>query len=369
MSAKAHRALTAACKARQFPPAYYFHGDDDFRKDGALRLVLDCAVDASTRDFNLDVRRGAELTPETLSSLLSTPPMMAERRAVVVRDVSALKKDARAALDRHLAQPSPDVLVVLVAPAGAKPDAALARVAEAVPFDLLGEGELPEWIVRHARRELGVAVADDAAALLAGAVGSDLQQLAQELDKLASYVRGAGAREGSGAGSGGDVTVDVAAVEAVVGVRRGETLGDLLDAVARQDARQAVALVPHVLALPKSSAVTVVMALATQTLALAWGEARRADGIPAGAMSNEFFGFLKQQPSAYLGRPWGEAVRAWCTAVDRWPAASLDRALRLLLDADVALKETRVSSDEQMIATLVLGLCALPGRASGRRAA
>ena len=38
----------------------------------------------------------ATSTRESLLSLLSTPPMMADRRLVVVRDVQALKKDARA---------------------------------------------------------------------------------------------------------------------------------------------------------------------------------------------------------------------------------------------------------------------------------
>jgi DNA polymerase-3 subunit delta len=55
-------------------------------------------------------------------------------------------------------------------------------------------------------------------------------------------------------------------------------------------------------------------------------------------------------------------VNAWVAAVDRWTEASLDRALALLLDADLALKETRISSDEQLLSTLVLALCALPGR-------
>jgi DNA polymerase-3 subunit delta len=54
-------------------------------------------------------------------------------------------------------------------------------------------------------------------------------------------------------------------------------------------------------------------------------------------------------------------VSAWVAAVDRWTAPALDRALSLLLDADLALKETRVSSDEQLLGTLVLSLCALPG--------
>jgi DNA polymerase-3 subunit delta len=55
-------------------------------------------------------------------------------------------------------------------------------------------------------------------------------------------------------------------------------------------------------------------------------------------------------------------VNAWVAAVDGWTAASLDRALALLLEADLTLKETRISSDEQVVGTLVLALCALPGR-------
>jgi DNA polymerase-3 subunit delta len=166
--------------------------------------------------------------------------------------------------------------------------------------------------------------------------------------------------------------IDEAAVTAVVGVRRGETLGDLLDAVARRDAPAAAALVPHVLDLPKSSAVTVVMALTTQTLAIAWGQARRERGVSPAMLggfggSDSFMTLLKENGGSFVGRPWGEAVRAWTAAVDGWSADSLDRALSLLLDADVALKETKLSSEEQMTVTLVLSLCALPGAA--RRAA
>lgn len=89
------RVVQAAVQARQFAPVYYLHGDDDFLKEDAVRTLLDAAIDASTRDFNCEVRRAAELDAETLGSLLGTPPMLAERRAVVLRDVTALKKAAR----------------------------------------------------------------------------------------------------------------------------------------------------------------------------------------------------------------------------------------------------------------------------------
>lgn len=368
--ATSHKALNAAIKGRAFAPVYYFHGDDDYQKEDALRHLVDAAVEPATRDFNLETRRAATLDAESLDALLATPPMLAERRAVVLRDPAALRKDARQLLDRYLARPAADTLLVLVAPAGAKADRALQQAAGAGAFEFapLTEDRVARWIAHQAQATLGATITPDAAHLLQSAVGNDLQQLAAELDKLASYQAG----QGSGDAPDGVRAIDEAAVTAVVGIRRGETLGDLLDAVARRDARAAVALVPHVLDLPKSSAVTVVMALATQTLAIAWGQARRARGVSPAALGafggpDSFMTLLKENGSSYVGRPWGEAVRAWTAAVDQWTPDALDRALALLLDADVALKETRLSSEEQLLGTLVLSLCALPGTA--RRAA
>ncbi len=118
-------------------------------------------------------------------------------------------------------------------------------------------------------------------------------------------------------------------------------------------------------------AVTVVLALGTQFLALAWGQAMRERGVSLGTLGSlnhpQSFGALLKEGGAYPGRPWGEAINAWVAAVDGWTAPALDRALTLLLDADLALKETRISSDEQVIGTLVLSLCALPGRGEAAR--
>ena len=358
--ATSHKSLNTALASRTFPPLCYLHGDDDFQKDDAVRQILAAAVDPATRDFNLETVRGAEVDAGVLGSLLGTPPMMAERRAVVLRDPGALKKDARAALDRYLERPASDTVLVLVAPAGAKVDRALLTRAGAAAYDFapLREDRLLRWIAHHANTALDARITPEAARLLQSAVGNDLSQLAAELDKLASYARG------ETAAGDGPLTIDEDAVGAIVGVRRGETLADLLDAVARQDAGRAAGLVPHVLSLPKSSAVTAVMALATQTLALAWGEARRARGASLSALAGNgpdgFMTLLKELGNAYTGRPWGEAVRAWAGAVDRWTPAALDRALEQLLQTDVALKETGVSSDAQLLTTLVLALCALP---------
>lgn len=355
MAAVDDRALWKAIAARAFASAYCLFGEEEFLKDRAVRELVGAAIDPATRDFNLDIRDGGALDAETLGALLATPPMMAERRMVVIRDAGALRKPVRAVLDRHLARlrrpdAQSDVLLVLVlAGDKGKPDRALLERTFAVEMAPLRGDRLPRWIAHHAS-ELGARITPEAADLLTHAVGSDLGALAAELDKLASYVQGE--------------TIDEAAVSATVGVRRGETLGDFLDHVARRDAPRALEVLAHVLGQPKTTAVTVVMALTTQTLALGWGAAMRARGVSAARLPREYFDFLRSAGGAYTGRPWGEAASAWARVVDGWSAAQVDAALAALLETDIALKETRVSGDEQLLATLVLRICAAPAAAA-----
>jgi DNA polymerase-3 subunit delta len=184
--------------------------------------------------------------------------------------------------------------------------------------------------------------------LLQAAVGSDLHQLAGELDKLASYMQGRG-----------EIGED--AVTAIVGVRRGETQADLLDAVADRNVSRSLELVPHILGQPKTTAVSVVMALSTQMLAISWGRARLDEGLSRARLTQEYFDLLKET-GAFTGRSWGSATAVWARAAERWTREALDRALDSLLEADIALKESRVSSEEQLLATVVLSLCAAEER-------
>jgi DNA polymerase III subunit delta len=345
------KTLRDAVKKRQFDGAYYVYGDDEYQKNEAVKQLVAAAVDPATRDFNLDTRRAAELDAESLGSLLDTPPMMAERRVAIIREVGALKKDARNALDRYLKHPSHETLVLLVAAPGAKADKALQMSTTPMEFSPLDGGRVSKWIMHHAKSELGVEITESAADLLHEAVGNDLYQLASELDKLASYTNGA--------------TISEDAIGAAVGIRRGETVADFLDKVLQRDATGALGLIPHVLAQPKTSAVSIVMALSTQMLALAWGRCRLDSGLPAGRLEGEYFQLLKST-GAYPSRPWNGAARAWAMAAREWKTSECDRAVTALLAADVALKESRVSSENQILATTVLAICAASGR---RRAA
>jgi len=345
MSASSLKTLRDAIKRRSFDGAYYITGEDEYQKDEAVRQLVEAAIDPTARDFNLDIRRGGELDGESLGVLLSTPPMMAERRGVVIRDVGALRKDARKVLDDYLKKQAFDLLLVMASCSGAKTDDGLSSASTSLEFDPLSGDRIPKWIAHHADSALGVRITEAATELLQAAVGNDLHQFSGELDKLASFVEGRGQEIGE------------EAVAAVVGVRRGETLSDLLDAVADRNAARALDLIPHVLAQPKTTGVSVVMALSTQMLAVSWGRAKLDEGLPRARLSQEYFNLLRET-GAFTGRPWGSATAVWSRAAERWTRESLDRALDSLLEADVALKESRVSSEEQLLASVLLSLCA-----------
>jgi len=344
MSNAALKTLRDVLKRQAFNGAYYICGDDDFQKEDAMKQLIAAALDPTVRDFNLDVYRGQDIDPKTLDALLSSMPMMAERRVVVIRDAGAMRKDTRKIVEQHIEKPSVDMLLLLVEATGGKTDKDLACLATVLDFDLLTADRIPRWIAHHVTTELKTGISAGAIDLLQSAVGNDLYQLVAELEKLASFANGR------------EITEDV--VSDVVGVRRGETMADLLDAIGRRDVKRALALLDHVLAQPKTSAVLIVMALATQTVALAWGRAKLDEGLAPSRLQNEYFNLLKQSGSAYTGRPWGAAAVAWTSAAGSWEKESLQNALDVLLTADLTLKESRLSSEEQVLTTLILAMCA-----------
>ena len=337
------KTLRDAIKGGTFDGAYYIHGEDDFQKDDAVKQLVDAAIEPAMRDFNMEILRAQEADAKSLDAALSALPMLADRRIVLLRDVSALKKDARKVLDRYLENPSPDVLVLLVEASGGKTDKELAKNTTPLEFENLTADRIPRWISHYASTHFDTKISPAAADLLQTAVGTDLHQLVSELDKLTSFANG---RE-----------IGEEDVAAIVGVKRGETMADFLDQAAQRNVSKALELLPLILSQPKVSGVQLIMALTVQTIALAWGKARLKEGLSQSRLQSEYFGFLKQAGGAYTGRPWGSAASAWSLAADQWSIASIDHALDALLEADRMLKETRFSSEEQIMTTLILSMC------------
>jgi DNA polymerase-3 subunit delta len=261
---------------------------------------------------------------------------------VVLRDPGALKKDAKAVLDRYLDRPARETVLVLVAPAAWKAEPALMDRASTVDLRTLTEDEAVAWV---AQRVAGMkaAIDGDAARLLVRSTGSDLALIDGELRKLRDYV--------------GSSAINSEAVQAIVGVRAGETASDLLDAVCARDGVRAAGMVPLILSQPKTSGVFLVMSLATHFLGIGQVLVARRNRVSPRQLSGDLYAMMGESRSAVVGRPWGEAVSAWARHADNWDEPTVERALQLLHEADSVLKESSLSSEDQVVTTLVLAMC------------
>ena len=349
MAALSFDALLRALKRGDPDPVYYLHGEEDVLKHEAVRALVDRAVDAGARDFNLDQRTASDLDAEALHALLNTPPMLAERRAVVLRGVEQLRKKSkpRDALLTYLEHPSPTTLLVLVQGDDEAPDADLTRRATTVCIERLPPERAVRWVA-HAAGERALTIAPEAADLLVGALGSDLGALRQELDKLAVLVQGR--------------PVGAEDVSALVGVSHGETLQDLVDATLAREPARATRLVERVLAQSGMTGVRIVTALGTALVGAALSRAELDRHTPRARLADALFRHL------LAARPFGlrgykiEAGQ-WAEWGERWRASELRNALRLALETDRALKSTGVSNEGDLVRQLILSL-AIPTRAA-----
>jgi DNA polymerase-3 subunit delta len=171
---------------------FFLHGADEYRKDEAARALSAAHLDPATRDFNHDQLRGTEVDVETLASLIGTPPMMAEWRVVSVKAAEAFagSPKLRELILSTAKAPPPGLALILVAsiPAASKAKfyKDLSKCAQSVEFKAISQDDVPGWLMEEARTVHGKPIASDAAQALAGALGTDLGILSQELAKLAA---------------------------------------------------------------------------------------------------------------------------------------------------------------------------------------
>lgn len=355
-----HDDLLRALGRSELAPVYYLHGSEDVLKDEATHAIVDQALQPHERDFNLDVRSAGQLDAETLHSLVNTLPMLASRRVVVIRDVEAWKKKAtqREVLARYLENPSADTVLLLVegAPNEEKlrdyaPDAQIVARAYAVDFTPLEPARVARWIGFHAKR-LGVSFGSGAAEHLATSAGYQLGMLRAELEKLSSL-----ADEGP---------ISRERVGELVGVHHGETLEDWVEATLDDDGPRALMLCRRVLDQGGMTGVKMVTALGTSLIGVRLAGAHYEKGARGGALERVLFDRLRQIRPFGIG-DWKVVTRNWSRWAETWPAPRARVALRATLEADVALKGTRVSDEAGVLVGLVLRLVNSRSGEGGRR--
>lgn len=322
------------------PAAIYLHGTEEPLKDEAVRALLEQALDPGLRDFNLDTRSAATLDADDVHTLLTTLPMMADRRVVIIRDVESWQKRAkgRQAVLRGLERPAPETLLILVQGAG-DPDDELVRRSYAVDCARLPPDRAMAWVRRQAE-QLGLALAPDAMEHMVKVWDAELGPLQAELAKL------------SGLAGGETITLERAVQ--FLGVRHGETLPDWRDAVMNGETGRAATMLPRLLEQSGVSGVKLLTLLGQALVGTALARALRDEGKRGRALESALFDAMRRL------RLWGLDYRstaaAWSRWSEGWTSPRLRQALAEATEADQALKQTTVSGEGGILTGLVLRL-------------
>ncbi len=185
--------IATAFRHGNFKPIYLLYGEERFFIESLQSLLLEHAIEAHERDFNLDIIYGAETDARSVLAICAGYPVMANRRVVIVRDFDKLKDNRLFAA--YAEQPNPTAVVLLVCSGkpkmSAHPYLALKKHGVAAEFQALYFNQVTGWIERLAR-ERGFAIEPKAIQMLTDFVGTNLQVAVTELEKLATF---AGERE------------------------------------------------------------------------------------------------------------------------------------------------------------------------------
>ncbi len=338
--ARLERALASAPPA----PAYYLHGGESVLKDEALNRILASSLDPATRDFNLDLLSASQVDPGELAAACSTLPMMAERRAVVLRDVEAWKRKSKGKQPalQYLEHPAAETVLVMVQGTDDDPDDDLAARSQAIDCAPLTGDQLEQWLEMQLEKG-DVRLTDNGREHLVRATGGDMGMLLSEIAKL------------RGLASAGEIDADT--VASLVGIRSGETIEDWRDAILRDDTRKALDLTPRVLEQTGVTGVGMITMLGTSLLLVRWTRvAARRESRPRGQRLADLL--LKEvlyTVRPFVGR-YGPLSTLIAQVVEHWPLSRLKPATRAVLEADIALKNTTVARPADILTELVLEL-------------
>lgn len=240
---------------------YLLHGEDEFTNREQLKQLRE----KGDFGYNQDTYSGTEVDLKTIIMTTNTFPFLSEQRLVVLNGLPKKKRGesstsaaetteattkggkarkgkkgsksttlTRAAFDKalaeHIAQMAEMTVLIVLAEETLEASNPLVKAAEkygkALQSTLPKGAALENWITKRAK-SLNVTITKDATGLLANFIGNNLRLLANELDKLATYV-----------GAGGTINAEhIRQLSAQVQEAR---IFDLTDALSQRNRKQAL---------------------------------------------------------------------------------------------------------------------------------
>jgi DNA polymerase III subunit delta len=219
--------LKKALRERRFPALLFLYGEERFFLERTIETLQKIAIPENCRDFNLQVFFGKEARAAEILDSARTFPVFNEHRLILVRDAHLVPAAELELLIPYLKDPAPETILLFTSDkidSRRKFFQQFKKHGQLVEFKKYYENQIPQFVKEYSR-EAGVAFSEEGLGAFCRRVGSNLQEIVGELDKLFNYL---GERK----------LADVADVKSIVSDIRIDSIFELTDALGLQDRGQ-----------------------------------------------------------------------------------------------------------------------------------
>lgn len=177
---------------------YLIYGEESYLKKIYIDKIVSKTVDSAFEDFNFHTFDGKECTLSEIYESAEAVPMMAETKCVLVKDfpLDTLDENGFEQLERVVSENPDDCALIFsfvaYEPKGAKWNKAIKlfeKYGYAVKLDKKTSTELARMLESGAKRR-GKPFAKGVSSYLISCVGSDLNTLLNETEKVCAYAQG-----------------------------------------------------------------------------------------------------------------------------------------------------------------------------------
>jgi DNA polymerase-3 subunit delta len=318
-------------------PVYLFEGDESYLRKEALDRLSQQVIDQTVRDFNVSEVSASNDGLVQALAIARQLPLISSRRIVILTGFETINEDRELeVLDAYLCDPSPSTVFVFVTD-GLDNRRRLTTLIRSksvlVSFKPIEDREAPGWIAERILRA-GVSIDASDANFLVATVGTDLQRLLREADKLTTYV-----------GPGGRIRRGE--IEKLVRYSREHTNFDISDAVLEGNREKALRLVDRIFS-EKSESPQTLSILILGTLGGVFRRMLAAKELITQGAPNEEVARVAGLPSFKVGA-FNERVR-------RMSMETIIRGVTRIAETDVALKSS-LATPRLQIEMLICELC------------
>jgi DNA polymerase-3 subunit delta len=327
--------------------AWLVEGDDPVLVADRTRALIAELLQGADAALAVEDFSGEEVDLAAVADACRTPPFLADRRVVVVRDVGARSTEELAPILAYLEDPSPSTALVLVGGGGrlsTKLSASVKAHGHVVATSVSGR-EASNW-VRERIRESSLRVDGPAASLIEAHLGEDVSRLSALLEVLLA-VYGPGGRVGP------------AELEPYLGAAGSVAPWDLTDAIDAGNGEVALSILHRLLGAGERHPLVVLAILVRHVQAMLRVE---SPSITSEAQAAAAMGIAK-------GRSTFPARKA-LNGARRLGPGGVTEAIALLAEAEVQLKGALEWPGELVLEVLVARLCRLsrvPARSTAPR--